>query len=505
MSDRTARTSGARFAPSFGGPSLVVAFTLVLAPRLAMIVLGDVATTGDARVYLTVATNIATNFCVSISDPSGGACIPHWGGNQLPGYPAFAALVFFIAGSGPEWIAIAQSAVFAAATVILGRSLSRSGVTSGAKWAVIAVLATSPSLLGWSRSILTETLAVAAAILLLSVLIDSFARRSLAVLPCATVMVFGIFIRYDFALAFVPVATAALMIHGWIPALRRVMTMGVICLLPLGLWQSRCIASGLPPIPPFGLAADGTKLPSGMQSWIGTWLYDQYDLPTSIWALVHYDYRSLQPPNQAYRTFSERRQVETLLADLRRTYRKRPPPPEIDQVFSELARQINKEDMLRTRFLLPLKRSAAMWLSPVASMGWPAETDTELRNLVRQHFEDGNVTNVLRIGTSAPARTAMKAVVGIHRYVLLVGALILAAAIVRRRPSTTVTVDTFIGILALVFAATRTVCFSQTILVETRYLVPALAWLDVALALLATRYVAYRRSADALEGRPASQ
>ena len=46
-----------------------------------------------------------------------------------------------------------------------------------------------------------------------------------------------------------------------------------------------------------------------------------------------------------------------------------------------------------------------------------------------------------------------------------------------------------IGALALALALVRTAAFSQTILVETRYLVPCFAWLDVATVLLA--YAAY--------------
>ena len=61
---------------------------------------------GDGTVYVAVARNILENACVSMSDPQSAACVPHWGGNQPPGYPAFIAVAWKLtsgaAASGPS-------------------------------------------------------------------------------------------------------------------------------------------------------------------------------------------------------------------------------------------------------------------------------------------------------------------------------------------------------------------------------------------------------------------
>ncbi|MBT5399653.1 hypothetical protein HOL24_03820, partial [bacterium] len=46
---------------------------------------------GDWDIYSTVAENILNGCGVSLSNPESGECVPHFGGNQLPGFPAFVA------------------------------------------------------------------------------------------------------------------------------------------------------------------------------------------------------------------------------------------------------------------------------------------------------------------------------------------------------------------------------------------------------------------------------
>ena len=43
----------------------------------------------DSNIYETVAENILSGCGVSLSPVGSGECVPHFGGNQGPGYPAF--------------------------------------------------------------------------------------------------------------------------------------------------------------------------------------------------------------------------------------------------------------------------------------------------------------------------------------------------------------------------------------------------------------------------------
>src|SRR6185437_11916384 len=68
---------------------------LACLPRLILVFSTSYYSTPDSRAYIRVAENIASNFCVSRSDPVSGLCEPSWGaGNQLPGYAAFIAVAW---------------------------------------------------------------------------------------------------------------------------------------------------------------------------------------------------------------------------------------------------------------------------------------------------------------------------------------------------------------------------------------------------------------------------
>jgi len=79
-----------------------------------------------------------------------------------------------------------------------------------------------------------------------------------------------------------------------------------------------------------------------------------------------------------------------------------------------------------------------------------------------------------------PGITAMKIVVAAHHYILL----LIAFAVVWRWRS----LEPELGMLSITivgFAVFRSLVFSLTILSETRYLAPAMAWLDVLLVVVA--------------------
>src|SRR5688572_23607119 len=85
-----------------------LAFGVALLPRL-LLILFTPATEGDGDVYGLVAENILRNGCVSMSDPTTAACIPHWGGNQPPGYPLMIALAWGLSGHAPIAPLVLQS------------------------------------------------------------------------------------------------------------------------------------------------------------------------------------------------------------------------------------------------------------------------------------------------------------------------------------------------------------------------------------------------------------
>jgi hypothetical protein len=456
---------------------------MVLVPRGLMIFFGGYHTGGDSNLYLTVAQNIAENFCVSLSDPGSGACAPHWGGNQLPGYPLLIATVIRITSGSIGSVLVVQSILFSLAVILLLNALRRAGLPSAAVIIVVIFLGLSPSLVGWSRSLLTETISVAVAIWLLAELTTSFSQGQLRVVRVAVIMVVGIFVRYDFALLIVPVAIASLIIHGWADAFRRFVIVSLLCCLPLIGWSARSAALGLLPTPQIGLTPEGGPLPTGTMKWVGTWLVDQYDLRNSVWALVNYDYNDFRPPVTAYDSGRERSLIEAQIRLLETQFMLRPVPIEIDGIFGELALERIAREPLRHWITLPGLRAWWIWAIPAPSMGWPAEIDTQSRESLRNALKESRFSHVAAFILEHPEKAVMKTLVTAHRYGLIIGALTIAVFLVGRLRQRNIGVLEFLAFLALGFALVRTIAFSQTILVETRYLTPALAWLDVAVAL----------------------
>jgi hypothetical protein len=132
------------------GPGLVKPFLLVLplalAPRL-MVALTAPTAEGDGRIYLRVAENILRNGCVSLSPPLGGDCVPHWGGNQFPGYPAFIALLEGAFGAAVAVVPIAQALIVAACLAYCVACLARMSKQRAAVLLAAGLLVVSPATL----------------------------------------------------------------------------------------------------------------------------------------------------------------------------------------------------------------------------------------------------------------------------------------------------------------------------------------------------------------------
>jgi hypothetical protein len=76
----------------------------------------------DGHGYLRLGLNVAQNFCYSQSDPLSGACLPHWGRSQPPGYPLLIAAIDWIWRASPQTIRYAQTLIAAGTILWLARS-----------------------------------------------------------------------------------------------------------------------------------------------------------------------------------------------------------------------------------------------------------------------------------------------------------------------------------------------------------------------------------------------
>jgi hypothetical protein len=453
---------------------LIAAAALI--PRLLLVYLAP-AIAGDWTAYQAVAENILTNQCVSLSDPAGGACIPHWGGNQLPGLPWFVAAVWSVFPHEWIWVGIAQSLAITLSTVYLAKAMAP--LFPNRHWALAAGLlaALSPLVLPWARFTLPETLALAATQWILAELIRSYLQERLRILPLAIASAIAMFLRYDSCLLAVPIAITGIVIHGAWEALRRGVILLLITAIPLGIWWARSIAVGLGPFPKPYVLQSGGETPMGYIAWGKTWAVDQYQAPNWVYAVFTQRYSTINIDPDIYMSDEEREKVERLIAELKAGHELRAFPGHIDAAFAEIAAKRRAAEPLQYWLVLPIRRAVALWVSPRNSAAWPVSLNT-----VR---DEGlpNRSRLIEIALNNPGATFVKLGTAAYRLALPLVALVLFVGMRRRR------LEAWLLGSALAFATASTIFHAVLLMTEPRYLVALMPFLELAIsAALARRY-----------------
>ena len=465
-----------------------------LAPRLILIFLVPQAY-GDASAYLHVAENIFRNFCVSLSDPATGECVPHWGGNQLPGYPAFIALVWAVAGESLTAVRIAQAFAVSIAIVWMSHAVGRLSGSPRAALLAGLVLALSPLAVAWPRHLFTETLALATTIWVFAELVLSISQGRLRLLPLALALAGAIFIRHDAVWLCLPVALCGFLIHPPLTAVRRGAILILIMAVPLGGWWVRSISAGLAPFP-FSVLASGERYPAGYLAWANTWSTNEYQLAGWAFPMNLYAYSNIQIDGpKAYGDSAEEARVTALL-DRLAAFDGQPFPSDVDEAFAALARERQSQDPLRYWLWLPVKRAAMMWGNPFTSVGWPtaSEPNSGVPPEVLQDLVDRGIIGALPLIAKYPSLAAYKALTTGYRLALLaVAAFLLALSWGPALREVRVIIW-----LAAAYAVGRTAFFSFFFLNSTRFIIEAAPALEIAAVLgLMVLWQSWRRGSAA--------
>ena len=446
----------------------------VAAPRLVLVLLAPLAD-GDGAIYGRVAHNILHHGCVSLSNVAGGACAPHWGGNQLPGYPAFIAAAWMVAGESIRSALVAQTLAFAVAAAYFVEVQRRSGASRTVLAAVVAVLSLSPALVAWPRMLLTETLAAAMALWLLAALTRSLAEGRVRVAELGLALAVAVFVRANMVLFLVPIALLAAHLHGR-KAATHVAVIAVFVATPVAGWAWRNVNAGIGAVPPLSIMSDGSPAPTGVLRWMGTWVSSQYDLPHSVWPLLGGSFFQIGVP-ASHRDIAGPL-VAALVAGVPNV------DPELDRQFAALAKARRAADPVQLNVVLPLRRAVSLWLNPFASMGMPAESGG-VRPALLSAMSEGRWRAATALMVAEFPTTLTKGAVTAWRYaVLLAAAWLILRDILARRV-------TGVGYAAAV-CLTFTLVIAATPFVETRYLVPCLVWLEMTVTVTLAEFIGRR-------------
>jgi hypothetical protein len=447
----------------------LVIFVCAFGPRAILSAL-EPAKSGDWTVYETVALNILNNGCVSLSDPGAGTCVPHWGGNHLPGFPAFVALVWKFTDRVWLPVALAHSAVFAISASYLFVALRRALPSPGTAFLCALIVALSPLTLPWARFTLSETLALSVVVCITADLCRSVAERKLRIFPLAAMMAVGLFIRYDLALLALPIAFIGFIVHPFRSAIQRGVLMIVIISIPLGAWWARSVASGLGATPPLYFLGNGYAAPKGYLEWAETWATNQYQAP-EWWYPIHFAaYSDIIIDESAYTSIDERNKIKELLVRLE-DFDGKQFPMEIDLEFARIAAAKRAATPLNHWLWLPVLRIGRIWINPYNSGGWPVAlgwTGGTLSFETAFEFLRQNPGSILVKGATAA-----------YRIGILIVATVLLLLTFRQRA-------TFASIIlwaAMLHTVGRTVFLGWGFFIESRYLLEVIPMLEVAVVM----------------------
>jgi hypothetical protein len=441
-------------------------FIIALAPRI-IVGLSAPEAIGDAQKYLTVANNLLLNGCVSLSDPTGGECVPHWGGNQLPGYPAFIAAVYWLFTQDLRFLVVAQSLAVALAISYCVFTIHRCGASRLQTWSAAVVLSFSPVALPWVRFAFTESLAIALAIMILAELLNSLHFRRLRIISISLLLIAAVFVRYDAILLALPIAMAGIAIHGVARALLRGLAMCVIFSLPFGAWWLRSVNLGLASLPPSYASSNGWRVAKGYNSWWQTWITHQYQYRSVVFNSFSGSYDMIRIPSSAYSSKKEKAKVKSLLEELA-AHSGRPFPKHIDDEFAGLSKIRRQAEPIQQWLALPLIRAGIMWANPFVSSGWPL-------SVIGSNGEDPGDSVLINLIKNNPIQMFGKAAIAGYRILVLGGCILLLIWSIRSRAGPT----TFILGMTLTYVLARTAIFAQISLVENRYLISAMPFLEI--------------------------
>lgn len=453
--------------PGVGWRLYALIALLALVPRITLALLYQ-GVGGDSALYETVALNILENACVSLSSPGEGACVPHWGGNQLPGYPIFLAVVWGVFGKSTLAANIVQSFLWTGAACYLVYAIQRFTGKAGTALFVGIVLALSPLQMPWVRMTLTETLALTAVLWVFAELILSLSERRLRIVPLGIGLAAALFVRYD--LAFLCLAAAVIGFHIYLPAqaLKRGLALALVVAVPLVGWTARNVVVGLGIFPHSSTMEHGDPPPLGYFAWGNTWTTNQYQYPSWNYPVFKRNYAGIHIDRQIYSSESEKVEVEHLLEELR-TYQEEPFPMHIDKRFAELAAIRVSENPLWHSVGLRLVRTWNTWFNPRNSAGWPVDVPLGVVG----------TASIVELAVAYPVSALTRGLTGLYRIGLLVAMLALLAMSIAPSMKSLRPIIWAAGIVTL----GRILMYAGLDLVETRYALGSVPGIEIVLCL----------------------
>src|SRR6267143_1336882 len=305
---------------------------------------------------------------------------------RAPGYPAFLAAIYFLAGTGRMAVMLAQAFVDLATCVLAAGIAHRlaTGVPDPARTRVAAaalwLTALCPFTANYAAVPLTEVLATFFTTLALLIFLSpagmtidllqsesDFRRSARSWLLGGFVVGLGTLVRPETPLLLVAVFLVLGLRYYRSENRRKLVlaTLSIVAgsLLPLAPWAARNAMSlgRVQFLAPRYAETHGDVLPTGFYAWTNTWMYRFRDAYLFTWKLPSQQIELKDLPAYATDSPEEREHVSSLLD----RYNRIPGMTlALDLEFAELARERSRRHPIRTYLWIPIERAAAMWFTP---------------------------------------------------------------------------------------------------------------------------------------------
>ncbi|HKW16053.1 MAG TPA: glycosyltransferase family 39 protein [Terriglobales bacterium] len=307
---------------------------------------------------------------------------------RLPGYPAFLALIFWIAGLEHYRAVLFTQMFIDLGTCFLCADIALKLIGPRAARIAFVLACLCPFLADYSAAALTETLEVFFTVLAFDLTITALEENSLkhwaaTGLACAAAILLrpdgallliaiGVFLFIDIFLSRQEGGRAGVLagsqsrFHG-----RRVLTAGVVlvavAILPLVPWTLRNwhVFHRFQPLAPRYANEEGEFVPMGFNRWVKTWMADYASVEEIYWQEPGAPIDPAKLPARAFDTPRERDLTFVLVGDYNQLLHV---SPKLDAQFEALASSRIREHPIRYYCGLPLLRILDMWLRPRTEM-----------------------------------------------------------------------------------------------------------------------------------------
>ena len=294
---------------------------------------------------------------------------------RLPGYPAFLALIFAIAGIDHYGAVLIVQVLVDVGTCFVVADLARRCVSERAANAAYLLTALCPFLAQYSAAALTETLEIFFTALAMDYAViglEDLERAGIRPwLGCGGCVAACILLRPDggLLLAAIGLYLGIVLRRRWRsgkaawPLVRAGIVVAACALSPLALWGLRNWRS----LHRFELLAPRYAnevdefVPFGFNRWTRTWIADYTSTEEIDWNVPG---EAVDPNNLPARAFDTAEQRETTFALFDQYNQVRRITPDLDAQFGLLAQERIHSHPFRYYIRLPLMRIADMWLRP---------------------------------------------------------------------------------------------------------------------------------------------